>query len=105
MTNQYQFFKYFTKNIEIQIRAHTYTKKNNFQKLYFDQINASIQKKSQILVSKSTRYQILDILINYFKSFRDEVKTKKNVNEYILNVTRYSEKLCYYSKHFLDVTT
>ena len=78
MTNQYQFFKYFTKNIEIQIREHTYTKKNNFQKSHFDQINANIQKLL-ILVSKSTRYQIFDILNNYFKSFQDEIETKKKI--------------------------
>ena len=76
MTNQYQFFKYFTKNIEIQIREHTYAKKNNFQKSHFDQINANIQK-SLIFVSKFTRHQILNILNNYLKSFRDEIETKK----------------------------
>ena len=77
LTNQYQFSKYFTKNIEIQIREHTYAKKFFFQKSHFDQINANIQK-SLIFVSKFTRHQILDILNNYFKSFRDEIE-KKNI--------------------------
>ena len=53
--------------------------KKNFQKSYFDQINANIQK-SLILVSKFTRHQILDILNIYLKSFRDEVETKKKNN-------------------------
>ena len=49
-----------------------------FQKSYFDQINTNIQK-SLILVSKFTRHQIFDILNNYFKSFRNEIETKRKI--------------------------
>ena len=50
--------------------------KKKFQKSHFDQINANIQK-SLTLVLKFIRHQIFDILNNYFKSFRDEIETKK----------------------------
>ena len=50
--------------------------KKNKKKSYFDQINTNIQKLL-ILVLKSTRYQIFNILNDYFKSFQNEIKIKK----------------------------